>query len=56
MTRKIKWIVLGIVLSLMGLLLTVSVLAGPAAGPFQLQGDGAQAAAVGTGFTYQGKL
>ncbi|MFL7792274.1 MAG: tail fiber domain-containing protein [Anaerolineae bacterium] len=56
MTGKIKWIVLSIVLSVMGSLLTASVLAGPATGPFQLQGDGAQAAAVGTGFIYQGKL
>jgi hypothetical protein len=56
MTSKIKWIVLIIVLSVMGSLLTASVLAGPAAEPIRLQGDGAQAAAVGMGFTYQGKL
>ena len=56
MTRKIKWIVLSVVLSVMGSVLAVSVLAGPATGPFQLQEDGSVAAAVGTGFTYQGKL
>ena len=57
MTDKIKWIILSVVLSVLGSLLTVSVLAGPATEPFEIQGDGsAQAAALGTGFTYQGKL
>jgi hypothetical protein len=57
MTGKMKWIVLSVVLSVMGLLLTVSVLAKSEVEPFGLREDGrAQASALGTGFIYQGKL